>query len=166
MKKIIFICCLFSSLFVWSQKTIDAVLKKYNNESIPYISVNSARELQLASEVIFLDARELKEFKTSKIPSASYIGHQKFSLDHFLKKGIKKEKSIIVYCSIGVRSEEIAEKLQKAGYVNVKNLYGGIFEWKNKNYPVLDSTETETEKVHVFSKQWGKYLEKGEKVYD
>jgi len=33
-----------------------------------------------------------------------------------------------VYCSLGIRSEVIAKKLKKAGYTNVFNLYGGIFE--------------------------------------
>ena len=39
---------------------------------------------------------------------------------------------IIVYCSIGVRSEDIGEKLKELGYTKILNLYGGIFDWKNK----------------------------------
>jgi hypothetical protein len=44
-------------------------------------------------------------------------------------------------------------------------LYGGIFEWKNNNFKVLDTLGNETEKVHTFSKSWSKWLTKGEKVY-
>lgn len=47
----------------------------------------------------------------------------------------------------------------------MKNLYGGIFEWKNKEYPVIDSTGRETENVHTFSKMWSKYLNAGNPVY-
>ena len=53
----------------------------------------------------------------------------------------------------------------QAGYSNVKNLYGGIFEWKNEGHPVYDSEGKETEKVHAFSKHWGKLLKEGKKVY-
>ena len=71
----------------------------------------------------------------------------------------------MVYCSIGIRSEDISEKLKKAGYTNVYNLYGGIFEWKNRNYPVVNPENEVTEKVHAYSKQWGQWLHKGKKVY-
>jgi 3-mercaptopyruvate sulfurtransferase SseA len=67
---------------------------------------------------------------------------------------------------VGIRSETISEKLKKAGYTDVHNLYGGIFEWKNKDYPVVDSEGKETENVHAYSKVWGKWLNKGVKVYD
>ncbi|MEN8818965.1 MAG: rhodanese-like domain-containing protein, partial [Polaribacter sp.] len=53
-----------------------------------------------------------------------------------------------------------------AGYTNVLNLYGGIFEWKNKGNLVFDSNGNATEKIHVFSKEWSKWLLKGKKVYE
>ena len=77
-----------------------------------------------------------------------------------------KNATIIVYCSVGIRSEDIAEKLQKAGYKNVFNLFGGIFEWKNKQNVVVDTNNNPTEKVHTFSKEWSKWLKKGIKVYE
>ena len=72
---------------------------------------------------------------------------------------------IVVYCSIGVRSAKIAQQLKDEGYTNVFNLYGGIFEWKNNNFQVFDLKEKETEKVHVYDKDWAIWLIKGEKVY-
>jgi len=72
----------------------------------------------------------------------------------------------VVYCSLGIRSETIAHKLIKKGYTNVYNLYGGIFEWKNNDFVVLDTEGSETEKVHAFNKNWGKWLTKGKKVYE
>jgi predicted sulfurtransferase len=71
-----------------------------------------------------------------------------------------------VYCSLGIRSETVADKLKKAGYTNVYNLYGGVFEWKNKGFPIVDSDGKETENIHVFSEAWEKWLLKGTKVYD
>ena len=59
----------------------------------------------------------------------------------------------------------IADKLIKAGYNNVKNLYGGICEWSNKDYKVIDSTQTTTKNIHTFSKEWNKWLINGNPIY-
>jgi predicted sulfurtransferase len=70
-----------------------------------------------------------------------------------------------VYCSIGKRSESITQKLSKAGYGNVSNLYGGIFEWVNQGNGVVDVNNKQTNKIHAYGKFWGQWLHKGEKVY-
>ena len=87
------------------------------------------------------------------------------SLEKTIKKLPNKNAKIVVYCSLGIRSEIVADKLIKQGYTNVYNLYGGIFEWKNNNYNVIDTLGNTTEKVHTFNKDWSKWLFKGEKVY-
>ena len=72
----------------------------------------------------------------------------------------------LVYCSIGVRSENIGEKLQQLGYTNVYNLYGGIFEYKNEGGTVYNLQNKPTDSVHTYNKKWSKYLTKGNKVYE
>ena len=81
-------------------------------------------------------------------------------------ENIDKETIIIVYCSVGYRSEKVGEKLKKAKFNKVMNLQGGIFDWKNKGFPVYDNEEAATEKIHVYSESWGRWLVKGEKVYE
>lgn len=145
------------------QKSIDQILKKYNDESIPYMSVSELKENQ--DSIYILDAREEKEYKVSHIKNATFVGHTEFDISSVDKKNIPKNAEIVVYCSIGVRSEQVSKKLKEAGYTNVCNLYGGIFEWKNNNNQVLDSIGESTEKVHTYSKEWSKWLRKGKKVY-
>lgn len=161
-----YISCLFISQFfllgLTAQTKMDRKLKKFNKESIPYIS---AEALQLSKNAILFDTRKKDEFNVSHLNNAIWVGYKEFDIDSIDAKAIDKSSEITVYCSIGVRSEDIGERLQKAGYKNVKNLYGGIFEWKNKGFPVYDPAGNETEKVHAFSKHWGKLLTKGEKVY-
>jgi rhodanese-related sulfurtransferase len=127
--------------------------------------VEELRMLQMNDSIIILDAREVPEFQISHLESAINIGFNKFSAEEKQLQKLNKNTPIIVYCSVGIRSEEMGEKLKKAGFTNVKNLYGGIFEWKNKDFPVIDSTGTETENVHTFSKIWRKYLHSGNPVY-
>jgi rhodanese-related sulfurtransferase len=116
-------------------------------------------------KVFILDAREKEECEVSHLKNSIYVGYNNFSVKNVTSKIKDKSVPIIVYCSLGIRSENISEKLKDAGYSNIKNLYGGIFEWMNKGYSVYDSTNTETQKIHPFSKHWAKYLHKGEKVY-
>jgi len=164
MKFITQILILFISTSGFSQETMSDLLKKHNTKNIPYISV---QELAIQkTEAIILDAREPKEYEISHIKNAIHIGYDYFDIETVSRIIKNKDKQIVVYCSLGIRSENIAEKLKKAGYNNVYNLYGGIFEWKNKGFSVFDSEEIETEKVHVFSKEWDQWLTKGIKVYE
>lgn len=163
--KILYIGLLLISFAASSQKSLDALLRISNAETIPYISVDELRMYQLNDSVVILDAREREEFDVSHIPSARYVGYDHFSSEEISEEIIDKDTPIIVYCSLGIRSEDVGEELEKVGFTNVKNLYGGIFEWKNKIYPVIDSEGKETENVHTFSKHWSRWLTKGVKVY-
>ncbi|GEQ85339.1 hypothetical protein ULMS_08470 [Patiriisocius marinistellae] len=166
MKNILFLFILFFiSASSFGQKTLSDLLKQYNTRSIPYISVQELRMLQLNSDVVILDTREENEYQVSHIQGSKLIGFNEFSSETVQAEITDKNTPIIVYCSLGIRSEEIGEKLTKAGYKNVQNLYGGIFEWSNNDYPVINNKTQETDSIHVFSKPWGKWLLKGEKVY-
>jgi len=115
-------------------------------------------------QIVLLDAREKKEYNVSHIEGAKYVGYDSFKISSV--KNVDKSSKIIVYCSVGYRSEKVGEKLQKAGYKNVFNLYGGIFDWKNKGYQLVDKKGEKTEKIHAYDQSWGKWLEKGEKIYE
>ena len=154
---------LFSSV-AFTQETLSELLQQYNNKSVPYISV---QELAMPkTKAIILDAREIEEYNVSHIKDAIHVGYDFFDINTVLEQITNKEETIVVYCSLGIRSETIAEKIKKAGYNNVLNLYGGIFEWKNNAFKVYDLNDLVTEKIHTFSQEWSKWLLKGEKVYD
>lgn len=145
-----------------AQKKLDKAIKMFNNGSVPYIQVADAIS---QDNVLFLDTRKIEEFEISQIKDAIWVGYDQFDAKKIHLSIPNYNSQIIVYCSIGVRSEDIGEKLLEIGYTNVKNLYGGIFRWKNQGYPIYDTNGTETEKIHAFDKHWGKLLTKGEKVY-
>lgn len=136
------------------------MLKLLLSDSTPSISI--AKAALAKDDYLFLDAREYAEFEISHIEKARFVGYKSFTLN--ILKDVPKNKFIIVYCSIGKRSENIVLKLKKSGYQNVYNLYGGIFEWVNQGHLVYDS-EAVTQNVHGYSPFWGRYLKKGIKVY-
>ncbi|GGZ55612.1 rhodanese-like domain-containing protein [Mesonia mobilis] len=157
---------LLSCLSCISQNSVEEVLDRYNSHSVPYISVEQLKAIQQKDSVILLDAREPEEFQVSHLKNATYVGYKDFSAEEIQQQFPDKNQPIVVYCSLGVRSEKIGEKLQQLGYKNIQNLYGGIFEWKNNNYPVFTSENKETNnKVHAYSRRWSKWLKNAEKVY-
>ena len=155
-------CMLFFSSISFAQSPIDSLLTKYNKKSVSYITIKDFKELK---NPIILDTREQKEYNISHIKNAYCIGYNKFDEKKVKEKYKNINDTIIVYCSIGIRSESIGYHLKKIGYKNVYNLYGGIFEWKNENEKVVDNNQEVTENVHAYSKEWSKYLLKGKKVY-
>ncbi len=157
-----FIIFLALTTSVFGQKNLDKTLKQLNTESVPYVQVD---EVESTENLLIFDTRKKEEFAVSHIKDAIWVGYETFEQDSIVQKIPSKDTPIMVYCSIGVRSEDIGERLQKAGYTNVKNLYGGIFEWKNQGKNVYKNNTTKTDSVHTFDKQWGKLLKKGVKVY-
>ncbi len=138
------------------KQMLDTLLK----HSVKEISPNEAASKKSA---VFLDARKTEEFNVSHIAKAVRVGYSDFNLNKL--PPVKKSTPLIVYCSVGYRSEKISEKLITAGYTNVQNLYGGIFEWVNEGKPVEDSLG-HTSNVHAFNKDWGKWLQSGTKKYN
>ena len=126
---------------------------------VPLISVQELKEKQ--GKVLLFDAREKKEFDVSHIEGAQYIGYNQFNPS--ILKDIPKDKEIVLYCSIGYRSEKIGARLQKMGYTKVFNLYGSIFEWVNQENPVVDKNGNKTKTVHGYNKNWSQWLD-GSKV--
>lgn len=137
------------------------MLRLLLSKSTATVTVEEAR--QQVGRAIFMDAREQAEYQVSHLKNARYVGYDAFDINSLL--GIDKTQPIIVYCTVGKRSENISKKLQQAGFTKVHNLYGGILEWVNQGLPVYDPAGNSTNKVHTYTKFWGKWLDKGERVY-
>lgn len=160
--RILAIIFIFIAFPVFGQESIDRILEKYNNRTVPYISVEKLH--QNKKDYLILDTRKKEEYNVSHIPNAVW-GGEKVNESAFAKAYPDKSQPIVVYCSIGVRSEKFGESLQKLGYKNVYNLYGSIFSWKDKGYTVLNHHENPSDSIHVYSKEWSKYVKTGIKVY-
>lgn len=112
-------------------------------------------EMKTLEKYHLFDIRSSKEFDVSHIEGAQFIEYKKFNIKHF--PDIPKDEPIILYCTIGYRSERIGEDLLEIGYTKVYNLYGGLINWVNKGYPVYKDNR-ETKRVHGYSKNWSRYI--------
>lgn len=125
--------------------------------TVPLIGVGELKNIR--DEVAIFDTREWREYEISHIPGARYVGFTNFNPGNI--KDISKDSRIIVYCSVGYRSEKIGEKLRKLGYRNVYNLYGSIFEWVNQGNPVIDRMGNPGNRLHTYNKDWSRWVDDG-----
>ena len=143
-------------------KTYAAMLDQLLEHSVPEISVQQLKDDTIG--FLLLDAREKNEYAVSHLEEAISVGYDDFHIDSVSMDD--RSAPIVVYCSVGYRSEQVAKQLIEAGYTTVYNLYGGIFEWKNQDGEVVDPESGDpTDEVHAFDRKWGVWLKEGTKIY-
>lgn len=81
-----------------------------------------------------LDVRTPGEFQQARLEGASLI-----PINQLLSRlpEVPKNQPILVYCAVGSRSAQVVNYLARQGYPEVYNLYGGIYSWAQKGYPIL-----------------------------
>lgn len=154
--------CLLDSPAAFSQvksSPFRLMLNTLLSHSVPETTVEKAAA---DSTAIFLDAREKREFEVSHLPGAIWVGYDHFQLENVAQ--LAHNQRVVVYCSVGYRSEKVSEKLLAAGFQDVSNLVGGIFEWVNDGQKIVNESGP-TDRVHAYSKSWGIWLKRGKKVY-
>ncbi|TDQ18358.1 rhodanese-related sulfurtransferase [Algoriphagus boseongensis] len=161
---VIFLIALETGFFVSQAQAqspaYKTLLSTLYDESFPVVKPNQIKDL---SNYQILDTREKPEFEVSHLSGSQWVGYDTFSLESI--KNLDKNKPVLVYCTVGARSEAIGKKLKEAGFTRVYNLYGGIINWVNEGQEV-ECKGLPTQKVHTYSQAWGIWLEKGEKVYE
>jgi rhodanese-related sulfurtransferase len=75
---------------------------------------------------VLLDIREPWEFQTCHIEGAIHIPMGQIPTAY---KDLDADKQTVVICHHGMRSQQVAQFLEKAGFTNVINLTGGVDAW-------------------------------------
>lgn len=108
------------------------------------------------SGLVLLDSRTPEEAAVSRIRGARRVDPDR--LDPAALADVPRDARVVVYCSVGYRSAGIARQLREAGWTDVYNLEGSIFEWANRGYPVYRDGEA-VEAVHPYDRRWGRWLD-------
>lgn len=119
--------------------------------------------MQREAQPVLLDTRSEREYQVSHLAGARLMDYSRFNPAQL--QDIPKNAPIVVYCSVGYRSERVGEQLQAAGYTSVRHLQGGLFMWINQGQAVYNA-HGQTNEVHAYTYAWGWWLRKGKKVYD
>jgi len=106
---------------------------------------------------ILIDVRSRAEFDTSHIAGACWAETRQQITD--ILQGQPHDQPIVLYCSVGWRSAQIAEHLRRAGRGKVFNLDGSIFQWANEGRPLVREG-LPVKEVHPYNAEWGRLLDR------
>ena len=120
---------------------------------VPLIGADSLARLK---DIAIFDTRDQEEYAVSHLPDAVLLSPKQDIPQWILD--MDRDQTIVLYCSVGYRSENVGRELQNAGFTNVYNLYGSIFDWVEKGYPIEDEKGEPTQVVHTYNQRWGKLL--------
>jgi rhodanese-related sulfurtransferase len=126
---------------------------------IDHISAQALSQMDTGALMIF-DTRPLDEYAVSHIKDARRIDPDMSVADFTARYGQDaKDKTLVFYCSVGMRSSQLAEALMDdlPRARNIYNLRGGLFGWHNESRPLVNSAGP-TRAVHPFDKTWGKLV--------
>jgi len=104
---------------------------------------------------VLLDVRTPAEFRMSHLPGARRVdpGARLTAVSPLLPTN----RPVVVYCSVGWRSSELAHQLRQAGHTNVVNLEGSVFAWANEDRP-LETEGHPASRVHPYNSTFGRLL--------
>ena len=152
MKRILsflFIIALFTSCQSQTSKSIEVIDSKIFADKL-----KSTKKPQL------LDVRTPEEFAVDHLENAENIN---WNGNDFATKAeqLDKSKPVYVYCKVGGRSHQAAEKLSEMGF-EVYDLQGGIMKWKSNGMKV--EKKLNREKVGISLEDFQKLTSSDKKV--
>jgi rhodanese-related sulfurtransferase len=133
---------------------------------IGHITPAALDGLMAKRAAVVFDVRTPQEYAVSHLPGAIHVDPGMSARD-FLEQygGEIKGKTAVFYCSVGVRSSRLAEKvdegLKRRGATAVDDLAGGVFAWHGEGRPLVDA-KGPTDFVHPYDATWGRLLARPE----
>ncbi len=130
----------------------------WGSNSVERIDSTSAQQLIEDKSPLIIDARTIEEFETSHLEQA-------MRFEPSILNSMDKKQPILIYCTVGVRSNRLAKQLSDAGFREVYDMKDGIIGWANNAQPVIDSSNELTDRIHTYNKSVSPLLKKGTPVY-
>lgn len=137
-----------------SNQLFDKTLTKILPFKTKLVSVEEV--YQNLGEVPIFDVRSWEEYTVSHLPTAVWMPYPDVAPD--LIRSLAPTDTIILYCTVGYRSDRLGDKLQRMGYSQVYNIYGSIFAWADRDLPLVDSAGLPTNRIHTFNKRWSRWV--------
>ena len=133
------------------------------HQRVDHISADQLIALP-TDKVVLFDVREADEFAVSRLPGAIRVDPEMDEYefeDRFA--GILEGKTAVFYCSVGVRSsilaERVADLIEDTTDKAPLNLIGGLFQWSNENRAMVSTGGEPTSAIHPYDSYWGRLIE-------
>ena len=148
------------------ERTIEDVARRWPN--LQHVSADGVANMMASKNAVLFDVRTEQEYGVSHLEGAIRVDPAIDSAE-FLKThaAATKGKTAVFYCSVGVRSSKLAERvghgLKQAGALGTQNLRGGIFAWHQEGRQLHDA-KGPIELVHPYDKTWGKAIKRQDSI--
>ena len=119
-----------------------------------------AEKLKTNENPQLLDVRTQEEYGVEHIDNAKNVN---WNGDDFVAKvnSYDKSKPIFVYCKVGGRSAQAANKLAELGFKEIYNLNGGIMKWNAENNAnAMPSTKI----IGICDQEYGELIKSSDRV--
>lgn len=100
--------------------------KTDSSDKIDFTPLEFVQEMEKRTDLMMLDVREYEEIQICHLKDAMHVpmGQIPSKLDE-----LPKNKDLIVFCHMGVRSRSVTNYLRRNGFSRAFNLKGGIDRW-------------------------------------
>lgn len=156
------------------QQSIDQVTGRVM-KNFPHVSAIDPHLLQKKQTLknlppIIFDVRSKEEYDVSHLPAAMQLAPE-ISIEQFDRKyggllRLNPQRKIMFYCYIGYASFAMADKVTKAFpdfNGRVVALKGGVIQWHNQHYPLVDHLGP-VARIHPHDFMWRGFLLEPETV--
>ena len=144
-------------------ETVEAHVRK-TFTSVRHMSPEALAALLAASSdrIVLLDVRTAEEFAVSRLQGAIHVAPDAGNAAEIAAQaGGLKDKIVIAYCSVGVRSSRLlarlGQRLQDQGAAELHNLSGGAFRWRNEQRSLV-AAGGQTRNIHPYNVVWRQLL--------
>lgn len=115
-------------------KIVDDAKTRIRETNVPDVR----KRMDRGDKFLLVDVREESEYAKDHLPGAVHMGKGVIERDIEMRvPDVNTE--MILYCGGGFRSALAADNLQRMGYTNVISMDGGIREWREKGYPLVQN---------------------------
>ena len=143
------------------------ILEDY--QSVSHIKAAKLLGMDPSSYVLF-DVRARAEYDVSHIDGSIWVDPELSAVDFYeAHKTTISGKQVVLYCSVGVRSSRLAERLYafKPEDLTSKvfNLEMGVFGWHNQKHPLVkasDHNQISTDYIHPYNHWWGRMINRAD----
>ena len=128
---------LLAVFFAWPSLTWPAIKARIAREFPKVRSISTADLAKSQIKPVLLDVRTAAEFQVSHLSGAQRVDPDASSV------ALPKDTPIVTYCSVGYRSAKLAQRLQEAGFTNVRNLESSFWrKWLEPKHRCLVPVST------------------------
>ncbi|MGF1485858.1 MAG: rhodanese-like domain-containing protein [Prochloraceae cyanobacterium] len=101
-------------------------------EKLQNIDAKQLKKLLDLDKVTLVDVREIDEYNREHIEGSTLVSLSKFASNKIPQNS---DRTVILYCQSGNRSQQAAAKTLAAGFETIVHLKGGLNAWKAAGYP-------------------------------